>query len=189
MAHMPKEKLLIEADATDDEVLLRAGITRAKTLVTGVPNDAANVFITLTGRNLNPEIHIVARAEHATSERKLLQAGANKVVMPAATGARQMARMITRPSTADLMALVSDSGNYDIELDEFLVTDTSRLGGTTVRDSEAHRKYRLLVVAVKQTSGNMAFNPEADFRFQIGDIVILMGRAADIRHFRAEHHT
>jgi voltage-gated potassium channel len=179
--------LFLEADATADETLIAAGIQRARALVTCLPNDAANVFITLTGRNLNAKIQIIARAEHRSSERKLLQAGANRVVMPAANGARRMARLVTRPSTADVVELVTESDNLDFVLDELFVSATCGLVGRTVAETQANRKHRLLVVAVKEASGAMLFNPDGDYRFDTGQIVILMGRNEDLQNFRAEY--
>ena len=112
---------------------MAARVEQAKTLVTGLPSDAANVFITLTSRNLNKDLMIIARGEYVTTEKKLLQAGANRVVMPAVIGAQRMATMITRPSTADLMELVADRTILDAELDEFTVPKDNRLVGCTVR--------------------------------------------------------
>lgn len=180
------EHLCIHADATEDEILLRAGVQRAHSLVSALPNDAANVFITLTARNLNRDLQIVARAEHRSSERKLQQAGADRVVMPAAIGAQKIVRMITRPSTADLMDMLADQGNLDLELDELHVPVGNPLVGMSVRDTEANRKYHLLVLAVKQLGGRMIFHPEADYRFQAGDVVIAMGQTENIARFRTE---
>lgn len=179
--------LYLEDDATSDEALVAAGIERAKTLVTCLPNDAANVFITLTGRNLNPQVQIIARAEHRSSERKLRQAGANRVVLPAANGARRMARLVTRPSTADVVELFTESDNLDYVLDELFVSPTCLLPGRTVAETQVNRKHRLLVVAVKESTGTMLFNPDGDYRFEPGQIVILMGRHEDIQNFRTEY--
>ncbi|MBC7851829.1 MAG: NAD-binding protein, partial [Pirellulaceae bacterium] len=113
----------LHGDATEDELLLAAGCQRAKALITGLPNDAANVFITLTARNLNRDLLIVARAGHGSSERKLRQAGADKVVLPSAIGAQLMSRMIMRPTTADLMELVAEKGNLNVQLEEMQVSE------------------------------------------------------------------
>ena len=181
--------LVVHGDATDDDVLRLAGIVDATSLITNLPNDAENVFITLTARNLRPDLNIVARAEQPSTEKKLRQAGANRIVMPAVSGARLMARMVTRPTTAELMELVTESTFHDMELDEIIVTVGSRLVGMDVRSTEAHRKHRLLVVAVKQRDGSMQFNPDADYCFQDDDTVILMGRTEDIQRFRLQYNT
>ncbi|MDA7915194.1 potassium channel family protein, partial [bacterium] len=103
-------------DATEEETLLEAGLRHASTLVSTFPNDAECVFITLTARNLNKEIRIIARAERESTEKKLLQAGADTIVMPTVVGARQMGRMITRPSTAHLIKLVDEGSNQDFDI-------------------------------------------------------------------------
>lgn len=179
--------LCLAGDAMEEDVLEAAGLLRAKTLVIALPTDAANVFITLTARDLNRSVQIIARAEHQSTEKKLRQAGANRVVMPAISGARQMVRMITRPSTADLMELVVDQSPLNVELDEISVTAESRLTGATVQETEAHRKHRLLVVAVKPAAGAMIFNPDAAYTFRADDTAIVMGHTEDIQRFRREY--
>ena len=101
--------------------------------MTSLPNDAANVFITLTSRNLNPKLKIISRAEYASTEKKLLQAGADRVVLPTIISARRMERMITRPSTADLMETLVEGRNIKFGLDELVVGEGNSLVGTTVQ--------------------------------------------------------
>ncbi len=179
--------LCLVGDAMNDAVLEAAGITRASTLVSALPGDADNVFITLTARNLNSSIRIIARAEQHTTEAKLRQAGADKIVMPAIIGAHRMERMITRPSTAHLMELVSDSSLLDLELDEFTLPQESQMIGLTVGAIKAHQRHRLLVAAVKQADGRMMFNPDSDYVYQAGDTLIVMGHVADIQRFQHEY--
>jgi voltage-gated potassium channel len=181
-----RKHLYINGNATDDDVLTGAGVASARSLISALPNDADNVFITLTARNLNPELFIVARAEHSTSERKLRQAGANRVVMPSTIGAQQMSRMITRPNTADLMELVAEQGNLNVELDELRLPVGSPLIGQTVGESQVHHRFGLLVLAVKRAGDEMNVTPQADFKFAQRDIVIVLGRAEDIGRFRRE---
>ena len=176
--------LCICGDATEDETLVQAGIEGPETLVSALPSDADNVFITLTARTLCPDLQIFSRAEHPTTERKLLQAGASKVIMPAIIGAHQLERLITRPSTAHLIELVSQSDFVDVELDEIALPEHCKLIGVTVASTEVLRKYRLLVVAIKQADAKMIFNPGADYTFQAADIAIVMGRTEDIQRFR-----
>ncbi len=176
--------LCIHGDASDEGILLQAGIEHAKSLVTALPSDPENVFITLTCRELRDDLQIVARAEYASSEKKLRQAGANKVVMPAIIGARQMVRMVTRPSTADLIERVWEDTNLDVELDEITIGESSELVGVSVRETQARRRHGLLVVAIKQVGGEMIFNPDGDQKFTGGDIAVLMGGHEDIIRFR-----
>ena len=177
-------RLCIQGDATEEGVLLDAGVQRAAYLMSTLPSDADNVFITLTARDLNKSVNIICRAEQATTANKLRQAGADRIVMPTIVSARQMVRMITRPSTADLMELVAERKFLDVELDELRVESDTNLVGASVAESEAHRRHRLLVVAVKQQDGTMVFNPDAAYKFAEGDTLMLMGHHQDIEKFR-----
>jgi voltage-gated potassium channel len=105
--------------------------------------------------------------------------------MPARVSAMQMSRMILNPSAADLMELVAESSYLDLEMDELDIRDYGSLAGMSVRETEAHRKHKILVVAVRQEDGKMIFNPEADYVFQPQDIAILMGNRTQIDEFRA----
>ena len=178
--------LAMAGDATEEETLLAAGIQRAKCLVTTLPNDAANVFISLTSRNLHGSLQIIARGEQQSSQKKLLQAGANRVVLPAAIGARRIAAMITHPSMVEFMELVAGRSMLDVEIMELTVGETSAVVGKTVVEIEARRKHRLLVVAIKHPVGQMVFNPDNDERFAVGDALVVMGRMTDIQNFRQE---
>jgi voltage-gated potassium channel len=176
-------------NATEESVLREAGIDRARALVSSLPSDADNVFITLTARELNKNLLIIASAEHESTAKKLHQAGAQKVVMPARVSAIQMSRMILHPSTADLMELVAESSYLDLELDELSVPQHPGLVGVSVRETEAHRKHKLLVVAVRQENGDLIFNPDADYTFLENDLAIVMGSRAQIDQFRSLYRT
>ncbi len=179
--------LVLLGDATDEATLITAGVERAKTLVTALPNDAANVFITLTARNLNRSLLIVARGEQQSTEKKLLQAGANRVVLPAAIGALRMAAMVTRPSTIELMELVAGQSTLDVEVDEILIIESSTLIGKSLSDVRLHNPGGLLVVAVKQATGGMLFNPASELVFSAGDKLVVLGKVEDIDRFRREN--
>ncbi|REJ65886.1 MAG: potassium channel protein [Planctomycetota bacterium] len=172
-------------DAREEDVLRAAGVERCRVLVTALPVDADNVFITLTGRNLNPGAMIIARGEHPSTTQKLRQAGANRVVMPTAIGAQRMATMITRPSTGEFLELVADDRVMDVELDELTVTAGSPLLERSVDEIVADWPHTMLIVAVKMAGGKMVFRPEPDYRLAAGDTVILMGQSEDVARFVA----
>ena len=178
--------LCVLGDATVDETLEMSGLKRAATLVSTFPNDAESVFITLTARNLNPSIRIIARAERESTQNKLRQAGADLIVMPTVVGARQMGRMVTRPSTAQLINLVDEGSNREFDLVELQVNGNSRLIGMTVEQTEAHRRHRLLVVAIKTGEGTLKFNPDASESFNQGDVLMVIGHRDHITQFRNE---
>ncbi len=179
--------LLVPGDATDDDTLLAAGVRRARTLVTALPNDAANVFITLTARELNPSVQIIARGELRSSQKKLAQAGANRVVLPATIGAQRIATMITRPSTLEFLDLITDRNVLEVELDELTLPEGSRLAGMTLRDLDSRSHLDLLFVGVKPAAGRMRFNPPPDQTLQSSDTLVIMGRTADLERFRKEY--
>jgi voltage-gated potassium channel len=178
--------LCVHGDATEEETLQSAGLDRAITLASTFPNDAESVFITLTARNLNQTIKIIARAERESTRNKLRQAGADTIVMPTVVGARQMGRMITRPSTAHLINLVDEGSNSDFDLDELQVSADSPLLSKTVEQTGVHSKHRLLLVAIKKPDGALKFNPDASESFAVGDILMVIGHRDNIARFRSE---
>jgi len=179
--------LALNDDATEEQALVNAEVRRAKTLVTTLPSDAENVFITLTARNLNPDLQIIARGESRSTEKKLVQAGADRVVLPSAAGAMRMAAMVTRPSSIELIELAAGHHTAEVEIDELTIPGESPLVGCTVLDSQTRRRHGLLIVAVRKADGRLTFNPDADTVFQGGDTVIAMGRPDDIERFRQEY--
>lgn len=179
--------LVLLGDATEEVVLKSARVDRARTVVTALPNDASNVFITLTARNLNADLQIIARGEYQTTEKKLLQAGANRVVLPAAIGAMRMAAMITHPSTIEMMELVAGTNVLDVEVDEIVIPAASPMVGHSIAEVKTPSKSGLLVVAVKQDGQQMTFNPGAELVFQADDTIIVMGKQEDIVQFRKDY--
>lgn len=177
--------LVVEGDATEEETLSRAGVERARTLVTALPEDADNVFITLTARSMNRNLFLIARGEIVSTQRKLLKAGADRVILPAAIGAQRIAAMITKPSTLELLDLVTDHSQLEVELEEFKLDKASPLAGKSLKDSSVIRASGLLIVAVKAATGLMAFNPRAEHVLNAGDVIIAMGRSEDLAAFGA----
>lgn len=176
--------LVIRGNATEEEILKRANLDRAKALVTVLPSDAENVFITLTAKELKRDLRIIARAEQVTTEKKLFTAGATHIVAPAAVGAQRIAAMITRPSTVELVDLVTDRSFVDIEMDELVVPSLGPLVGKNLEQAD-FRFDKLLLVGIKRTDGSLAFNPGKSHVFQAGETIILMGPKSDIEQFRS----
>ena len=179
--------LTLNGDATEEDVLLSVGVKRAKSLITVLPSDTANVFIALTSRNLNQDLQIIARGVFPSAYKKLIQAGANRVVLPAAIGAQRIAAMVMRPSTVELMELFTGQNTMNVEIDEVVIGPESGLVEQSVQDVETQRRHGLLIVAVKRAAGELVFNPDADFTFQPDDTVIVMGRLQDIERFQEEY--
>ena len=164
----------INGDATREEVLLEAGIERAKGLISVLPTDADNVYVVLTARSLNPGLFIVARGEEPASEKKLLRAGADKVESPHEMGGQKMAQTIMRPTVVTFMELAMKEG-VDWTMEEIAVGQTSSLLGVPLAESGIRQKLDLILVAIKRADGEMLFNPSHETRIQAGDTLIALG--------------
>lgn len=166
-------------DATDDGLLMAAGIKRARSIVTALTDEAANVYVTLTARQLNPGIFIVARANSATHITRLEFAGANKVVLPHLIGGVRMANSVLRPTVTDFLDLAV-RGNIDLQLEEMLVGANSCITGKNLQESRLRQDYDLIIVAIKRDSGDLVFNPGPKELILTGDTLIAVGRPADL---------
>ncbi len=168
--------LFVRGNATDDEVLHQAGIERASGLITACTSDSENVYITLTARGLNPELFIMARSGEETSEKKLLRAGANKVISPYNIGAARMAQGILRPSVVDFIEIATAGHNLELQLEEIAVQERSCLAGHSLVDSEIRKNHGVIIVCIKKRDGRMIFNPASETAMEAGDILITLGK-------------
>ncbi len=172
-------------DATSEDVLIEAGIERAKGLISVVLSDADNLFITMTARGLNPGLFILARAEEEKSHKKLLRAGANRVVLPYLIGGQKMAHTITKPAVTDFLELTIHDKDIELEMGELLVKDRSRLKGVTLADSGIRQEMNVIIVAITKGDGEMAFNPSSETRIETGDTLIALGPDNDLKKLSA----
>jgi voltage-gated potassium channel len=177
--------LCVRGSATEEECLLSAGIERAKVLATVLPQDTLNVFITLTARNLNRSIRIMARGEHPSTEKKLKQAGADEVVLPASIGGHRIANSIIRPSVMQFLSddkgLVGHDLKYlGLEVDELTIAHDASIEGQTVRDIQKQLKAALLVIALKQADGRVMREHFENHRMREGDSLVVLGRSTDL---------
>ncbi len=163
----------IIGDATEEELLLHAGLMRARALVLALPTDADNVFLTLTAHTLCPDLTIIARAEQPSTEAKLKRAGASRVVCPQVTGALSIVNVLTRPTVMDFAELASRG--VDLEIDEFVVGPNSSLAGTTLREAHVPDKTGAMVVAIKKPQREAVFSPDPNVILESGDTLILVG--------------
>lgn len=167
--------LYLLGEATDEDLLLRAGIDRAKGLVAVVSSDADNVYITLTARGLNPKLFILARAAEEASARKMIRAGADKVVSPYDIGARRMANTILRPTVIDFIELAMHTRNLELQMEEITIQEGARIQDVTLMESAIRKEYNLIVVAIKKKSGEMIFNPSPQAKLHVGDTLVVLG--------------
>jgi voltage-gated potassium channel len=164
----------IPGDASDDAVLESAGIKRARGLVSALSKDADNVYVVLTARELNPAVLIVARGEDERGQRKLLHAGATRVVSPYAIGGHRMAHALLRPAVLDVLDLATRSRNFELQIEEVAVEAGAFCAGATLGVSGLREQHGVIVIAVKR-GDEMHFNPGADTRIEPGDRLVLMG--------------
>ena len=172
--------LYLYGNASEDEVLIEAGVKKARGLVAVVASDADNVYITLTARQLNPNLFILARSTNESSERKLQQAGANKVISPYQMGAVRMVQAILRPAVLDFIEIAFHGKSMELQCEEFLVKPNSNLVGSSLQEAEIRKNLGVIIVAIKETSGKMVFNPSRDVRINAGDTLITLGEKKDL---------
>lgn len=180
-------------NATEEGILESAGIEHAKVLATVLPDDSANVFITLTARGLNPNLIIMARGEYPSTEKKLRQAGADHVVLPAEIGALRMSHIITHPGALSFLDQTVDGSSLnellseiDVQVDELAVPFGSPLVGSSIGNVQVRGKGTFIVVALRKASGETIINPDHEAPLDEGDTVIVMGHKGDIPKFA--HH-
>ena len=169
---------VVVGDATEEETLRRAGIMRASALVTAVPSDAENVFITLTARALRPEIVVVARAETDSGADRLRQAGASRVVSAYAIGGHRMAQAILRPSVLDFVDLATHHRSLELQIEEIPV---ARAGSRPIAESEVRDNLDVMVIAIRKAGGELRFNPPPTEPLAQGDRLLVAGEVQSLK--------
>ncbi|HDR7686003.1 potassium channel family protein [Bacillus toyonensis] len=183
---LEKEKLLyIHGDATEDQVLHHAGISKAAGLVAIVANDAENVFITLTARGLNDAIKIVARAEKQETEEKLRRAGANKVINPSSMAGIHIAKGIANPLTVHYIDTVLYGIEQSFVIEEISVGNDSILVNKSLLESDVRNQFDVTILAVLR-SGDIIHNPTGQEKLQEHDMIIVFGSVEKLGQFEKE---
>ncbi len=172
--------LHMRGDATLDETLLKAGIKRAKGLISVVTSDTENVYITLTARGLNPDLYILARSGEEGSDIKLKRAGANKVVSPYIIGGSRMAQSVLRPNVVDFIEIATGSEHMDLQMEEISIPDHSAFAGETLVSSGFRKEIGVIIVGIKKSHGKMVFNPHSQAKIEGGDTLIVLGEPISI---------
>jgi len=172
-----------KGDATQDKILIEAGIKRAKGIVCVLPSDAENLYVILTAKDLNQQIYIMARSEEEESEHRLLRAGADRVMSPYTLGGVRMAMAILRPAMLDFIEITTRQQSLELRMEEIPVCKGSPFISKTLEDSGIRKRYGLIIVAVKNDSGKMIFNPMANYVIAEGDRLISMGEDENVKQF------
>ena len=178
--------LVIEADASREDILKKAGIERARGLIAAVGTDAENVYAVLSARVLRPDLFIVGRAETEDSARKLQRAGADRVISPYRIGAIQIAQTAIRPAVVDFVELATSSDNLELALEEIAIAGQSALAGRSILEAGLRQRFGVIVVGVQRPDRTMDFNPEPDATMRAGDTLVVLGRPDSLRRLEEE---
>lgn len=175
----------IEGDATHDEVLLKAGIERARAIITVLPNDAENVFLVLTARQLNPKIAIISKATDDSAEIKLRRAGANSIVLPDKMSGRRMARMVAKPDIVEFIDILMQTTQGNVILDEVSLEHlTDYFNGRTLRELEQYNDTGTKIVGIKQQGKSFVINPLPETPLSPRDKLFVIGTHRQIAQLR-----
>lgn len=170
-------------DATEEDNLIAVGTPRAKGVISVVARDADNVFIVLTSRDLNKELQIFARASTPGSEKRLLKAGADRVVSPYASGATRIVQNILRPTVTDFLELALSGEGMELSMEEISIPRGAELVGKDLMGSGIRSRYNLIIVAIKREGGEMIYNPAPTELLREADTLIAIGPQENLARF------
>lgn len=171
-----EDLLHVTGNAQDDDVLVLAGVRRARALVACVDSDAANVFLTLSARELSPDIVLYGKADDPKSLQKLERAGANHVFSPASVAGHRVGWQIVQPDVTDLLDIATRRGEYELTIEETRIGEMLKPGGTTLRDTHFWGAQARMIVAVKHADGTVEFPPRADMQVTADDRLVILGK-------------
>lgn len=177
--------LSMVGDATSDSVLKAAGIDTARGLIAALGQDQANLFVTISGRSLNPKLRIVSRALEPTTEEKLLRAGADKVVQVNTIGGLRLASEMIRPEVTGFLDHMMRDPERTLRIEEIAVEDDSSLAGMLLAESDIRKAGDVLVIAVRSPDGCYQYNPGPDHPILAGETLIVIGDPTQVRSLRA----
>ena len=177
--------LFVEGDATQDEVLQKAGIEKAKALITTLPIDADNLFIVLSARALNPKLTIISRASDDNSDRKLKTAGADNVIMPDKIGGAHMASLVMQPDVMEFVDFITGQGGDKIKLEEITFENLpSEFKNKTIRELEIRNKSGANIIGFKTGKGEYIVNPSPDTMMIADAKLFVLGTAEQIKKLK-----
>ena len=183
------EYLFVQADATDDNTLIKARVEKAKGLVAVLSTDAENVFTTLSARELNPNIFIVARAIDEGTEGKLKKAGADRVVKPYELGGNRMVQLLLRPGVTDFIEDIVRTRGVSISLEQIIVNQNSKLVGLTLAQSPIRRELNIIIITIIKSNGKFVYNPQSSTVIEAEDKLIAIGQLENLNELNKMCYT
>jgi voltage-gated potassium channel len=178
--------LIVEADASREDVLKRVGIERARGLIAVVGTDAENVYAVLSARVLRPDLFIISRAETDDATQKLKRAGADRVISPYQIGGVQIAQTAVRPAVVDFVELATSGGSIELAMEEIPIGAQSRFANQSIVDANVRQRYGVIVVGIQREDRRMEFNPEPETRIEPGDKLVVIGRPDSLKRLEIE---
>lgn len=181
---LDRDVLMVLGDATREDILLRAGVQRARGLVAAVSGDAQNIYITLTARELNPGMKIVARAAEEDAEKSLRRAGADLIISPYSYTGHRIAQALLRPNVVDFLDTLAgpaQAREMNLHIEELRVGERSALSGKSLKDAGISRSLGVVILALKREGQGLAFNPSFEERLTQGDYLIAVGENSGLK--------
>jgi voltage-gated potassium channel len=185
---IPQRYLALQGDATTDELLRHAGVQYAKCLLAATDNDAHNIYITLSARNLNNKLFIIARANHDETEAKLKLAGADRVISPYTIGGHRMANLAVQPGVIEFFDILTKAGNMELAIKEVALTTASPLLGHTVTEAQHTLSDDTIIVALKKPGG-LVTTSRFQVRIEEGDSIIIVGVPEKLAAFQQKNRS
>ena len=173
------EILYVEGDATKEEVLIEAGIKHANKMVSALPKDADNLYVLLSSKELNPAIYIISRAENELGEKRLLKAGASRIISPYRAGAQKISDGLLKPYVTKFLDLASDTSSGDLLMEEIVIPEESPIIGKNLAELDLGKDSHVLIVAIISPKGEMSYNPPTTTTFNQSDALICLGHKND----------
>lgn len=171
---------VLKGDAQDEDVLSTAGLAQARGLASVLPEDKDNLLVTVTARQMNPNIRIVARCAEARMAGKLIRAGANTAVSPNTIGGMRLASELVRPHVVGFLDMMLKEESKTLRVEEVIISAQSPWAGKTIHDTEIHKRFELLALALRTTDGKTHYNPHGDSPLAAGDVLVVMGDVDNI---------
>ncbi|RJR17366.1 MAG: potassium channel protein [Nitrospiraceae bacterium] len=181
LATIDADILSLQGDATQDSILIQAGIERAKGLISVLSSDSENLYVVLSARGLNPKLKIVARASEEGAESKLIRAGADSVVSPYYIGGLRIAHSLLKPAVVDFIEFATKSGNIELQMEEIRVKESSDIIDRSLDECGIRKEMGIIIVAIKRDTGTMEFNPKSTSVIRKGDTLVAMGETKQLK--------
>ena len=180
---------MIEGDATNDDILMQAGIESARSIITTLPNDADNLFVTLSARSLNSKINIISRASSESSVKKLKMAGADNIVMPERIGGAHMATLVARPDVMEFLEHLSIHGEDPTNLEEINCKDLPKEAiNKTIFEIGVRQKTGANIIGFKTPDGEFILNPDPNIKMIPHSKLFVLGTKIQIEQMRGIFH-